>query len=363
MAALPWLAAWLPHWAPMLVVAALFAWPLASRARSIEPWASGLGCASATLFLIYFGGWAVAGGWLGLACLVVPVLRLVRRPGWGRPDAADAAAMVGWGVAIGVHPGLIGLDMGGWLAPLVLLVAGRRLAVTLVGSPRSAACEPLPPAREVRGTLSLRGAVVAGPDNTPRTVPVDLEVRAGRSVAVLSDDAQERELLADLLAGRRPPLDGVVAVDGMPLAGDDALVAVVGTGERFIAGGIEANLGALCAEPPSRGTVTALVEACGLDEVAEALGDGMIDASGAPLEPLHRLLLATARVIPSHYRVLVVVDPMPWVNSVRAERWRSAVVRASVGRTAVWITADRDLASRADQLLEFRQGSLRPIEP
>ena len=60
--------------------------------------------------------------------------------------------------------------------------------------------------------------------------------------------------------------------------------------------------------------------------------------------------------------LLVVVDPMPWVNAVRAEQWRSAVVRASVGRTAVWLTADRDLASRAGQVLEFRQGSLRQAD-
>jgi hypothetical protein len=34
-------------------------------------------------------------------------------------------------------------------------------------------------------------------------------------------------------------------------------------------------------------------------------------------------------------------------------------VRASIGRTAVWLTADRDLASRADQVLAFRHGGLR----
>ena len=51
-----------------------------------------------------------------------------------------------------------------------------------------------------------------------------------------------------------------------------------------------------------------------------------------------------ARVIPSSYHLLVVVDPMPWVNAVRGELWRSAVVRASVGRLAIRPTSDRDLA-------------------
>jgi len=35
-------------------------------------------------------------------------------------------------------------------------------------------------------------------------------------------------------------------------------------------------------------------------------------------------------------------------------------VRASVGRTAVWITADRSLAVRADRVLEWQHGNLKP---
>jgi hypothetical protein len=67
-------------------------------------------------------------------------------------------------------------------------------------------------------------------------------------------------------------------------------------------------------------------------------------------------------VIPSAYRVLVVVDPMPWVNAVRGEIWRKAVVRASVGRTSIWITADRHLAEHADRVMEYRGGALRWVE-
>jgi ABC-type transport system involved in cytochrome bd biosynthesis fused ATPase/permease subunit len=254
------------------------------------------------------------------------------------------------------------VDYGGWLAPLVLLLASRRVAAVVFGTRPPAGVELLPPSREVRGTLSLREVVVASEDRVPRSVPIDLELRAGDSIAVLCDAASDRELLVELLSGRRLPLEGEVAVDGVALGREDSLVAVVGPGEKFLPGGLETNVGALCDDPPDRGTLTAVVEACGLDEVEEALGEALVAADGSPLEPLHRLLVQAARVVPSHYRMLVVSDPMPWVNAVRAELWRSAVVRASVGRTAIWITADRDLASRAGQVVEFRQGSLRQIE-
>jgi hypothetical protein len=61
--------------------------------------------------------------------------------------------------------------------------------------------------------------------------------------------------------------------------------------------------------------------------------------------------------------VVVVVDPTPWVNPVRAEIWRHALVRASVGRTALWVTADRTLARAADRAVELRHGTLQPMQP
>jgi hypothetical protein len=61
--------------------------------------------------------------------------------------------------------------------------------------------------------------------------------------------------------------------------------------------------------------------------------------------------LAAARVIPSDYRLLVVADQVPWVDPEHRELWRRCVVRASIGRTAIWFTADRELASRADRAM------------
>jgi len=137
---------------------------------------------------------------------------------------------------------------------------------------------------------------------------------------------------------------------------------VVASGESFVAGGLEDNLAALCDAMPTRGTIGAVIEACGLDEAAEFLDGGAISPEGAPLEPVHRLQLAAARVIPSDYRVLVVADPDVWVEPERRELWRRSVVRASIGRTAVWFTADRDLASRASRAMVLANGALRRVD-
>jgi predicted ABC-type transport system involved in lysophospholipase L1 biosynthesis ATPase subunit len=296
-----------------------------------------------------------------LAILVAAVARVLPRRDGGRPDAADYLAIGGWGVIFALSPHFVAADNGGWLAPALLLYAAQRLARAGIGRPQPAG-RPLPPTRELRGTLSLGGLVVADADSLPRSVPIDLELRAGDSIAILCDAPEEAATLAGVLSGRQAPFSGEIMVDGSPLGRGDRLVAVVAPGEPFVPGDLVSNLGALADRPLDRPAVTALREACSLNEVVEELGDRRLEADGSPLDPYHRMLVLVARVIPSSYRLLVVVDPMPWVSAGRSERWRSALVRASVGRTAVWLTPDRDLAARANHVMEYRQGALRRVK-
>lgn len=360
----PWVAIWQPAWVPLLVAMAIVVRPLLRQIGPAEPWASLLVALSSLLLILICGSWAIAGGWLLLALLVV-VMRwaFTARRGGLLPDAASLVGLLGWGAAIALQPQLVNTSHGGWLAPAMLLIMARRLTIGLVGGRGSAAVLPTPPSREVRGTVCLQRVVMAGADGMPRSVPFDLELRAGESLAVICDAPSDIEALAELLAGRRQPIAGELTIDGAPPADDDCLVAVVAPGESFISGDLEENLAALCDEELDEGGLVAVMEACSLNEIAEILEDQSLDVAGEPLSSLDRLLLLAARVIPSDYRVLVVIDPMLWVNTVRGEMWRAAVIRASVGRTAIWITMDRELAGRAARTMEFRQGSLRSPNP
>jgi len=361
LAALPWVAVWRAAWAPVMVTAALVVYRVVDRSRVTEPWSSAAVALSSLVFLLLRGGWEIAVGWLLLAALVAAVARALPRRDGARPDAADFVAIGGWGVVFVLAPRLVALDYGGWLAPALLLLAAQRMARSRAAQTTGAAALG-PPAREVRGTVSLDGVVLAGYDGLPCSVPLDLELRAGDSLAILCDAPDEAGSLAAVLSGRTAPHAGEITVDGSPLEVGSRLVAVMAPGETFVAGDLVSNLAALCDAPLQRGEVAALRDACSLNEVIAALGDRPLDVDGSPLSPYHRLLVLAARVIPSAYHMVVVVDPMPWVNAVRGELWRSAVVRASVGRTVIWLTPDRDLAARASHVVEFRQGALRSAE-
>jgi ABC-type transport system involved in cytochrome bd biosynthesis fused ATPase/permease subunit len=316
--------------------------------------------ASSVAIFLLRAGWEVALGWFLLATLVAAVARALPRPDGSRPDAADFLAIGGWGIVFALSPRLTALENGGWLAPMLMILAAQR--ITRTPADQFSGTGPGPPSREIRGTLSLNRVVVSGTDALPRSVPINLEMRAGDSLAILCDSPADAGDLADLLTARRAPQAGSIMVDGAQVETGDQLAAVVAPGEKFVAGNLVKNLAALADQPLERGAIVAIRETCSLNEIVEALGDRSIENDGSPLTPYHRLLVLVARVIPSSYRMLVVVDPMPWVNAVRGELWRSAVVRASVGRTAIWLTADRDLAVRANQILVYRQGALRSVD-
>jgi ABC-type multidrug transport system fused ATPase/permease subunit len=362
MGALPWVAALAPRWAPALVGLALLAHLVGLRPIRRQPWPWVAAAAAALVHLAVWGGWRVTFGWLALAVLVAGLAWLAASsPGRAWRQASWIVAVVGWAAAIAAAPELMA-GGGGWIAPAVLLVAARTTGAASAVERGTPDAVLAPPSRQVRGTLSLRSLVAAGADGLPKTIPLDLELRAGQSLAVLCPTTEDAWVLAKALSGRVAPAAGELSVDGSAVASADRVVAVVGLGEPFLPGDLELNLAALCDEFPDRETVVATIDACALEEALDSLGDLALDADGSPLSAFQRLLVAAARVIPSGYRLVVVVDPMPWVNPVNAEIWRSAVVRASLGRTAIWLTSDRELATRADRLLAFRSGGLRDVD-
>ncbi len=362
LSSLPWLLRYRPQLVPIVAAAALLMeapWRILGRHAALRAFLMGM---AAAVFIGVASGWKVLGAWIVLGAVIAAAAFGLGRRTRPRPDVADVLMMVGWGGAFAVFPLALSQATGGWVAPLVLLLAARRLGTLAVLGRGARSDPPIPAAGENHGDIFIEGAVLAGRDRLRASLPLDLVIEPGESVSILCDDPEEAGFLAMTFAGRRAPVEGGILAGGRPVGDAPGTIAVIAPGEMFIPGDLNDNLAAMCTGPLSSGELAAVEEACALGEVRRQLEGRSIAADGAPLSLFHRMLVLAARVIPSHYRIVVVEDPQPWVNSIRGEIWRSAVVRASVGRTSVWVTPDRQLAVRADRQFLWSHGTLRPVE-
>lgn len=361
LAALPWAQVVAPWWVPALIALSALALRQGRESSRFDELAFAGVALSALAHLVAIAGWQIVALWSGIGALVVLIGRFGPATSFAGLRVTTIVAASGWAVVFLVRPDLIGVESGGWVTPAVLLLAAVRLGGDVAPVSQRRTEWPMPPAREVRGTLSLRNVVLSDGDGLPASVPIELELRAGESLAILYDDVKDAENLVRTLGGRSAPHAGQIMLDGNPLEPGEALVAVVAEGESFLVGDLESNLAALCEAPLGQSESTAVIEACGLGPIVDELGSRSLEIDGSPLERIDRLLLLTARIIPSHYRVMIVSDPSLWTSSQLRERWRQALVRSSVGRTAIWLTRDPDLAQRASQALVLENGALRGL--
>jgi ABC-type transport system involved in cytochrome bd biosynthesis fused ATPase/permease subunit len=314
---------------------------------------------SSAIFILAMAGWRGSVWlWVFLGVVVAVTARSTGQRDGHRPDAADGMAMLGWALPFAVEPGLLAHEAGGWMAPALIVMTARQLGSITMSTSRTVPAEIGPPLREVRGTLSLR-LVVPSAGGLPATVPIDLDLRAGESLAILCDDQVLAQSLADVLSGRVRPHSGEVLVDGAELRPGERLVSVIAPGEGFVPGSLDGNLAVSRDDEPDRATIHAARDACGLSGVIDELDGRPLAADGSPLSPFHRSLVLAARALVSHCRILVVVDGSLWIDARSKAIWRAAVVRASVGRTAIWITDDAELADRADHVHDLVDGAMR----
>ncbi len=354
LAGLPFCLVYSARWAPVLLLLLLPLFRTARNSRIFEPFRSILICVAGIVAVTISRGWE-AGLLSLLGALAVGITAWLGEgwPGGRRPDTSDYLLALLIALDVTAHSEILGTL--GWIPLLIVGLSCRRLFRILLGTRKETGLRP--PSREIRGTVSFSGTLL-GPDGLPRSSALDLELRAGTSVAILCDSSSEAAALGEHLAARARSPKAQLCYDGEPVKAEDLLSAFIGMGEEFVPGGIDENLAVLLDEDLSQGARAGIWQACALDEVAQELDGASIQTDGSPLSHFHRLLVEAARIIPSTYRILIAVDPMHWVNPVHGGLWRAALIRACLGRTSIVLTADRELAECMDRIMFFRHGRL-----
>jgi putative ABC transport system ATP-binding protein len=227
--------------------------------------------------------------------------------------------------------------------------SAERLAAVLADPPAVAGSgvpEPAagPPAQSLRGAIA--GTVG----------PIDLDVRPGELLGVVSADSETATAIASWIGRHRDPESGTVTLDGAPVASLDpdrvrAVVVVSPHDAELFSGSVLDNVAALA--PPGT-DVHAALAAAAADGLADDLPDGLdtgVGERGTALSGGQRQRVALARALASDAPVLVLHDPTTAVDPVTEAVIARGVRRLRAGRTTVLITSSPALLSTCDRVV------------
>src|SRR4051812_24401395 len=204
--------------------------------------------------------------------------------------------------------------------------------------------------------LSVRGLNFAYPEGTFALADVDLELPAGRTLALVGRTGSGKSTLAALLSRAMEPPRGAIELGGVDVLDVDlqqlrAAVGVVTQRTEVLAASVADNI-TLFNDIP-RATVVEAVNALGLDDWIAGLPEGLdtvLGPGGTTLSAGEEQLVAFARLLVRDVQVVVLDEATGRMDPVTEARVGRAADRLLTGRTGLVIAHRLATTARADQV-------------
>lgn len=289
------------------------------------------------------------GGMLALNGIFLALVALIG----GRLAAAGDVSIGGLIAAVGLAQFLIG--------PLTNFVwVNSEIAQARASASRLAEMLSTPPAVSPgSGVLSspVRGEVRLREVSFAELRGLDLQVRAGELLGVVTPDPAAAQALLTCLGREADPSAGSVELDGVALPSlkiDDvrAAVLVAAHDADLFEGTLVSNMSTEDAR---------VLAAAGADEVAHALPDGVrteLTERARSLSGGQRQRVALARALAVDAPVLVLHDPTTAVDAVTEARIADGIRELRAGRTTILVTTSPALLAVADRVVVLEEGTV-----
>src|SRR5918994_1316326 len=233
-------------------------------------------------------------------------------------------------------------------------------APTLVAAPDA---PPLPPGG---GRVELRDVTFAyGEGDEPVLRGVDLDVEAGRTVALVGPTGSGKTTLVMLIPRLYDVDEGQVLVDGVDVRDLDPAslrreVAVVSDDAFLFSASLRDNI-AYARPEASDAEVTAAAERAGLAELLEELPDGLdtpVGERGLTLSGGQGQPRADSRALLAEPRILILDDATSSVDAQTEAKIKAGLAEAMEGRTTFVVAHRLSTISLADEIVVLDGGRI-----
>jgi ABC-type multidrug transport system fused ATPase/permease subunit len=262
------------------------------------------------------------------------------------------------------------------------IASGNRLFEILDREPRIESPAGAPPLPAGAGRVELRGVTLRYEDgrsdaasevdhsrgeskSAAALVGVNLDIDAGRTVALVGPSGSGKTSLVALVARLYDPSEGAVLVDGADIRSVDlgslrSQVAFVGDESFLFSADIASNI-AYAKPSASREAIEAAARRAQADEFIRELPDGyetLVGARGWTLSGGQRQRIAIARALLADPRILILDDATSSVDAGTEAEIKTGLQEAMAGRTTFIIAHRLSTVSLADQVVVIDGGRI-----
>jgi len=245
------------------------------------------------------------------------------------------------------------------------IASGNRLFEILDREPRIESPPEAPPLPAGDGRVELRGVTLRYDGAAPALTGVDLDIEAGRTVALVGPSGSGKTSLVALIARLYDPSEGTVAVDGVDVRSVEvgslrSQIAFVGDESFLFSASVAENI-AYAKPEASREAIEAAARRARADEFVHELPNGyetMVGERGWTLSGGQRQRLAIARALLADPRILILDDATSSVDARTEAEIKAGLHEAMAGRTTFVIAHRLSTVSLADEVVVMDAGRI-----
>jgi ABC-type multidrug transport system fused ATPase/permease subunit len=245
------------------------------------------------------------------------------------------------------------------------VASGNRMFEILDREPAIQSPPGAPPLPAGGGAIDLRGVTLRYGDASPALRNVELEVEAGRTVALVGPSGAGKTSLVGLIARLYDPSEGSVLVDGADVREVDldslrSQIAFVADDSFLFTASVAENI-AYAQQDATMEEIEAAARRAQADAFIRELPDGYetrVGERGLTLSGGQRQRVAIARALLADPRILILDDATSSVDATTEAAIKAGLREAMAGRTTFIIAHRLSTVSLADEIVVMDSGTI-----
>jgi ABC-type multidrug transport system fused ATPase/permease subunit len=245
------------------------------------------------------------------------------------------------------------------------VASGNRMFEVLDREPAIQSPPDAPPLPEGGGAVELRGVTLRYDGSAPALSDVSLDLKAGKTVALVGPSGAGKTSLAALVARLYDPSEGTVRVDGADVREVDigslrSQVAFVADDSFLFTASVAENI-AYAQQDASLEEIEAAARRAQADDFIRELPNGYetrVGERGLTLSGGQRQRVAIARALLADPRILILDDATSSVDATTEAAIKAGLREAMAGRTTFIIAHRLSTVSLADEIVVMDGGTI-----